>query len=380
MSASPATAALRQAVLETKDLDRLIAAIRDCGFQVIGPVVRDGAIAYEPIGCAADLPAGYVDEQGPGHYRLRREGARTFGYTVGATSWKRWLSPPRARMWRARSEGRAIEIVEGSETPARYALFGVRACELAAIAIQDRVYLGGPWTDPIYRARREQAFIVAAQCTRAGETCFCASTGSGPRASAGYDIALTEIVEADRHYFLAEGGSERGEEILHALELRASGPGEAAAAERAGSCAEVTMGRRLETDGLPEILRHNPEHPRWNDVAKRCMACGNCTQVCPTCFCTSVVDVAALGGGTGERIRRWDSCFAPEFSYIHGGSVRASVRSRYRQWLTHKLGTWQAQFGTPGCVGCGRCITWCPAGIDLTEEAAAIRAGAPREE
>jgi ferredoxin len=135
------------------------------------------------------------------------------------------------------------------------------------------------------------------------------------------------------------------------------------------------MGRAMETDGLPALLARNPEHPRWAQVAERCLTCGNCTLSCPTCFCHTVEDVADLAGTTAERVRRWDSCFTSEFSYIHGGSVRPSARSRYRQWLTHKLSAWHDQFGTSGCVGCGRCITWCPAKIDITEEVHAIREG-----
>lgn len=94
--------------------------------------------------------------------------------------------------------------------------------------------------------------------------------------------------------------------------------------------------------------------------------------VCPTCFCTGVEDVTALAGDVTERVRKWDSCFTADFSYQHGGVVRESTKSRYRQWLTHKLSSWVDQFGSSGCVGCGRCITWCPTGIDLTAEVAAI--------
>ncbi|MBF0393567.1 MAG: 4Fe-4S dicluster domain-containing protein, partial [Alphaproteobacteria bacterium] len=118
----------------------------------------------------------------------------------------------------------------------------------------------------------------------------------------------------------------------------------------------------------------NREHPRWDEVAKRCLTCGNCTMVCPTCFCTTVDDVTDLGGTRTERVRSWDSCFTLDFSYIHGGSVRNEGSSRYRQWITHKLSSWHDQFGSSGCVGCGRCITWCPVGIDITEEVGAIRA------
>ena len=125
---------------------------------------------------------------------------------------------------------------------------------------------------------------------------------------------------------------------------------------------------------IKELLYRNLEHPRWEDVARRCLSCTNCTLVCPTCFCTTVEDATDLSGGHAERRRRWDSCFSMDFSYIHGGYIRPSVKARYRQWMTHKLATWIDQFGTSGCVGCGRCITWCPVGIDITAEVKAIRA------
>jgi ferredoxin len=142
------------------------------------------------------------------------------------------------------------------------------------------------------------------------------------------------------------------------------------------------MGRGLDTTGIQELFYANYEHPRWDEVAARCLNCGNCTMVCPTCFCHTLEDSLDLTGTVGERRRRQDVCFTVDFSYLHGGSIRPSPRSRYRQWLTHKLATWIDQFGCSGCVGCGRCITWCPVGIDLTEEVRAIRetaAGAPKE-
>jgi Fe-S-cluster-containing hydrogenase component 2 len=135
------------------------------------------------------------------------------------------------------------------------------------------------------------------------------------------------------------------------------------------------VGRRLDDPAaVPAGLQAALEHPRWDDVARRCLTCGNCTMVCPTCFCTQVTDTTDLTGDHAERWRRWDSCFTLEYSHVHGGSVRTSTRSRYRQWLTHKLSTWHDQFGTTGCVGCGRCIAWCPVGIDLTEEVRALLA------
>jgi ferredoxin len=363
------------------DLDRLIETLAARGYAVIGPVVRDGTIDLAPIAGTADLPAGWSDQQEAGTYRLTRgEGAALFDYTLGPSSWKRFLHPPGVRLWRARRNGKELEIVEGPEPGERYAFLGVRPCELQAIAIQDRVFVGGPYVDPIYRERREPAFIIVVQCGRAGRTCFCASMGSGPRADSGFDLALTEVLEDGRPCYVAKAGSPRATELLAGLGARPATPRELEAAGRAHERAVGQMGRKLDARGLTEMLSEAHDHPRWEEVAKRCLACGNCTQVCPTCFCTTVEDRLDLGGGGADRILRWDSCFTLEYSYIHGGPVRPSIRARYRQWLSHKLGSWPLQFGTSGCVGCGRCITWCPAGIDITEEVAALRKGGSKKE
>jgi ferredoxin len=264
--------------------------------------------------------------------------------------------------------------VDEAPAPARpLALLGARPCDLRAIAIQDRVFLEGRYVERDYAQRREGAFVVAVNCGEPGATCFCASMGPGPRAETGFDLALTELTDGG-HRFLVEVGSERGRQLLAALPAGDATPVDREAAIRVTDEAAQRMGRHLESAGLHELLAANLDHPRFAEVAERCLTCGNCTLVCPTCFCTSVEDVNDLDDGSAERWRAWDSCFSIDHSYIHGGSVRRSPRARYRQWLTHKFGTWFDQFGTSGCVGCGRCITWCPVGIDVTEELAAIRA------
>jgi ferredoxin len=244
---------------------------------------------------------------------------------------------------------------------------------MAAIAVQDRVLLQGTYTDPVYQARRGKVVLIAVNCTRAGGTCFCTSMGTGPKVTSGYDIALTEVLEDGKHYFVAQTGTELGEEIVREVPHQEAGEKEKQTAEGLVAKAAGEMGRTLEAEGVHDLLVANLEHKRWDEAARRCLTCGNCTLVCPTCFCTTVEDVTDLTGEQAERWRRWDSCFTLDFSYIHGGSVRPSGRARYRQWMTHKLATWHDQFGTSGCVGCGRCITWCPVGIDITEEARAIR-------
>jgi sulfhydrogenase subunit beta (sulfur reductase) len=362
-------------VITCEGLQTLIRILLAEGYQVLGPTVRDGAIVYDKIADAHDLPRGWTDRQAPGRYHLQRRADNAlFGFAVGPHSWKQFLHPPVEKLWTAhRGDGR-ITVADERTAPPKFAFIGVRACEIKAIGIQDRIFCEGPYLDTAYEMRRRDAFIVAVNCGEAGGTCFCVSMQTGPKAEAGFDLALTELIDEDGHEFLVEIGSESGAKRLEQVSRRPAIDTEIAAAEEAVERTASQMGRALDTDGIKELLLSNLSHPRWDDVADRCLTCGNCTMVCPTCFCTTVEDRSDLTGSSAERIRKWDSCFTMDFSYIHGGSVRKTSRSRYRQWMTHKLATWIDQFGTSGCVGCGRCITWCPVGIDITEEAAAIRA------
>jgi sulfhydrogenase subunit beta (sulfur reductase) len=362
-------------VLEPDALEALVAALCARGYRVLGPKLRDGAIVYDDLGSAAELPIGWTDTQQPGRYRVeRRDDAARFGYAVGPHSWKQFLLPARLRIWRARRDGEGFEIDhDDAETAPPLAFVGVRGCELSAIAIQDRVLLGGRHVDTDYAQRRDGVFVVAVDCFAPADTCFCVSMGGGPRVAAGYDLALSEILDGE-HRFLARAGSERGAELLRELPRRRAAAEDVAAADAAVEGAARRMTRTVESGDLRDLLARNLENPRWEQVAERCLTCGNCTMVCPTCFCTNVEDVSDLAGTDVERVRLWESCFAVDHSFLHGGSVRRSGRSRYRQWLTHKFGTWHDQFDSSGCVGCGRCIAWCPVGIDVTEELAAIRA------
>jgi sulfhydrogenase subunit beta (sulfur reductase) len=356
-------------------LQALVDALAARGYRVIGPTVRDGAIVYDDIATIADLPIGWRDRQEPGRYRLeRRDDEALFGFAVGPQAWKRFLHPPVETLWTARKSEDGLSLQTAQEDAAKFAFIGVRACEIHAIAIQDRVFCEGPFVDTTYAMRRRDAFVVAVNCGEPGGNCFCVSMQTGPQAQSGFDLALTELIDGTAHDFLVEIGSDAGADVLSHVPHRPASNAEIAGADAVVTRAAGRMGRTLETDGLKELLQNNLDHPRWDAVAEGCLTCANCTMVCPTCFCTTVEDHSDLAGASAERVRKWDSCFSLDFSYLHGGSVRKSGRSRYRQWMTHKLAHWYDQFGTSGCVGCGRCITWCPVGIDITEEAAAIRA------
>jgi ferredoxin len=365
-------------IVTTEGLQALLDALRRGGYRVIGPTVRDAAIVYDDIAAVADLPAGWTDEQDGGRYRLhRRDDGALFGYAVGPHSWKKFLHPAAQPLWSAERTERGVTVTPAPLPVDRFAFIGVRACDLHAIAIQDRVLTGGAAVDPGYRRRRQGAFIVALNCGVAGGTCFCVSMQTGPKAAGGYDLALTELADPHDHRFVIDIGSEEGSSVLAELPHRPATDKETAQADAVVAHTAAGMGRHMRADDVHDLLLRNLDHPRWDVVAARCLTCTNCTMVCPTCFCTTVEDSSDLTGAKMARSQRWDSCFTMDFSYIHGGSVRPGTRSRYRQWMTHKLATWWDQFGTTGCVGCGRCITWCPVGIDITEEVAAIRDSEP---
>jgi ferredoxin len=367
-----APGAASPAAFELAGLDRLVEVLIADGYRVVGPTVRDNAIVLDELDSAAQLPGGWGVDTGPGYYRLRRRAdAAVFAHSAGPGSWKQFLHPPRRQLWSAGPDGDFRPVPPPSP---RYAFLGVRGCDLAATGILSHVLGGGAHRDGAFTGTRQGLFIVAVNCTEPGGVCFCASMGTGPATGPGYDLALTERIDDSGHWFVAESGSPDGARILAQVPHRGASEAESESAQAEVSAAAERMGREMPSVDLPALIQESRESPHWADVASRCLACANCTMVCPTCFCFSVEEVTDLAGTDAERQRSWDSCFTLDHSYLHGGPVRTSNRSRYRQWMTHKLATWHDQFGTSGCVGCGRCITWCPVGIDITEEVAAIAA------
>jgi sulfhydrogenase subunit beta (sulfur reductase) len=359
------------------DLDALFPAIRKAGFETLGPTLRDGALVIDTIESTRDLPTGWTDEQSPGSYRLRRRTDEAlFAYAVGPTSWKRFLHHPAIRLFQIRSQPETgWTVVSDNSPPPKLAFIGMRACELHALSIRDRVLLKGKYAEPDYKLARENVFIASVNCSHPAAMCFCTSMNAGPRCPDGFDLAITEILEGG-HRFLIEVGTEKGRAVLQDVPHREATDLDLDDAENVINNAKASIRKTLDTRGLKQLLFASVEHPTWERVARRCMACSNCTMSCPTCFCTNFEDSSDVTGETAERWRYWDSCFSQQYSYIHGGSVRNSGAARYRHFLLHKFASWWDQFGTSGCVGCGRCITWCPAGIDITEEIRGIRESA----
>jgi ferredoxin len=357
--------------LPRSELQKLFDCLSDDGYSIFAPQLRDDRIVYAETSDAGHLPWGASLVQGPGFSRIGNSGHQScFAWANGPQALKPLLFSPKESLWRLhrKEAGFAVEFIDSPRRP--LAVIGVRACDLAALRIQDRHFLGGPYPDPHYGARREGLLLIAVNCTHPAATCFCASTGDGPEAKESFDIGLTEVEDG----FVAESGSPNGERIVAML-----APAEASSAQiEAAACrlrnAASSQQKSLPSTSLRDALMERLDHPRWQAVAERCLSCGNCTAVCPTCFCHAETETASLDGSHSLHGREWDSCFGERHGYIHGKQLRPEIHQRYRQWLTHKLATWHDQFGRSGCVGCGRCIAWCPVGIDITEEAAALLA------
>lgn len=361
-------------------LDDLIGLLGVGGRRVAGPTVRDGAVVVGDLPNAAALPTGWTLVTGPGLARVERlpdgpGAARTFHYPVTADGIKRFTFPSRveALSMATADDGRVAVTVEAPPAPVALAIIGARACDLAALAIHDRVLAGGPAVDPDYAARRSDLVVVAVECAVAGSTCFCASMGSGPEVTSGADLVLGELDDG----FVIRAPTPAGKQLAAALELEPAGAERAARATAEVAAVRASMGTGAVPANSRSVLIANLEGPRWDAIAERCVACANCTLVCPTCFCTGQEIVSGFDGAASSVTRAWDSCFTDGFAQVAGGSFRPRHRDRYRQWLTHKFATWWDQFGSSGCVGCGRCIAWCPVGIDIRAELWALTGRAP---
>ncbi len=370
---------LTSAVVGLDGLMCVIGELDRAGYEVWAPAIRDGVLVTRRFQDGDELPVGYVSDQSPGAYELVPTSDRSrFGWAVGPQPWKPLLHPASVTtMTMAQTDGVSTVSVSVAPRPRKpLALFGMRPCDIAGVDKLDRVLLERPSSgEPTYTARRSDAFFVVVNCGVPASTCFCSSVDTGPHVdgrSTAHDLEVTELVgetsTSDPEYVIA-AFSERGADILEGVlshvESTAVSDVHLDRVTMSRATAENNMQRRLPADRVAPALTGSHDSARWEDVAETCLACGNCTAVCPTCFCTTINDVGDLAGTRVERHRDWESCFSLEFSRLGNSPVRSSVAARYRQWMTHKLGTWHDQFGESGCVGCGRCTTWCPVGIDF---------------
>jgi ferredoxin len=359
-----------QSFFPRQDINRLILLLIDNGYQCVGPVLRDEAIQYLPIADIGDLPVGAELQQAPAVYRVSQgSGERLFSWANGPQALRPMLFPPHEVLWQAqRDPSGGLEFSQSEAEMAPTAVIGLKACDLAAMELQDQHFLSLGEEDPQYKKRRDSLLLIGVDCSHPSDTCFCASTGDGPDVRSGFDLAMSELDDG----FVLRAGTQRGGDLLDKMQLGLASDDQIQRCADQSRDAVAAQKRQLPDADLHKLLFEHPDHPYWQQIAERCTACGSCTSVCPTCFCFSEHAETSLDGASSQQVREWSSCFAPGHSTFCGHPVRADIAARYRQWVTHKLAGWHEQFGRSGCVGCGRCISWCPVGIDITQAAASV--------
>lgn len=361
--------------LDRADLQCLYDALTKAGYKVIGPQAKDGAIVFSHLKSVDGLPWGTVERVKPGSYTLEQEhNNRCFNWNTGPQLLKPWLFKPQELLWHGEESDDGIRFKQAEVSAEPLAFIGLRACDIAALYLQDKHFLHGEYPDPWYSEQRHKLCLVAVNCSQSAETCFCVSTGDGPEVTFGFDVLLDEVDEG----YLVQSKSDKGDAVVAELPLMPSNQMLEHQARQQLAKASVQTKVMPDAKQLAKLTEHLNAQ-QWQDIAQRCFACGNCTLVCPTCFCSKQESEMAPENGAHQQVRYWDSCFSEKHSYIAGKHIRGEISQRYRQWMLHKLATWQDQYGRSGCVGCGRCISWCPAAIDIVQEASIILGGEAHE-
>jgi ferredoxin len=348
----------------------LLRNLQGLGYTVVGPSLSEGVVRLREIDDAGDLAAGILDEHAPGRYTVASGSRLMFASVNGPDSPKKFLHPAEVEIQRLAEADRGFKEVSRFHSQKKYAFVGIRPCDLKGVEVMDRTMMAPGFEDPVYSSFRKDSVFVVVNCTRSGSNCFCTTMGTGPEAESGYDVAITELPDK-----LILDVPEKSIGLLRGVDATPASEDDVREGREAVARARDQMNRRFERENLSAKMGEGMDSSVWGQAAERCLACGNCSLVCPTCFCNSLQDREDLAEGTVSRVRVWDSCLSKEFTYSAGGNPRQQKLARYRQFVMHKFAYWPEQFGPYGCVGCGRCVTWCPVGIDITATVSGVLKG-----
>lgn len=299
-------------------------------FEVIAPVKTHGEVVFTSLSEDSQVVCDYENTLVPP---------------------KEFFLPPTEIIFNFTLNKEGFDIVLPEKEEERRVIFGIRPCDVNALLILDKVF-EGEQRDEYYLLKRERTTLVALGCNRPLARCFCGSVGAGPSLSGNFDVLLTELDD----FYLVEVASDKGRELIDkAPELFL----EASKESREGKEQVVEQAKRLASKPVlaSEVARRMEacfNDGMWKELGKRCLQCGGCTYLCPTCYCFDVVD--RVDNSKGVRMRCWDCCLLPGFTRMAGGlNPRESAEARIKQRFYHKWDYFVERFGVFQCVGCGRC-------------------------
>jgi len=346
-----------------EELTQIVAVLMAEGYTVIGPKDKKLALNLEKLSSPDELALGFVSEEKEGYYRLKPAKTLAIDAAKPMNSPKYYTEKANQLLYTASQVNNQWEFKTAVVEPEPIAFFGLNACDVASLYILDLTFKQ-EFKDPVYEKNRQAVqFVVGVNCTHPGNNCFCSTYNTGPRLTYPYDLGLTCLGET----YLVEAGSQKGKEVLAKLKSEPASQAHLQQKETLLEKAKKQMSKAFNLKKACQVLADNYEHPYWDEPSERCLSCANCINVCPTCYCYQIYRRANLSADEVAVFRSLDACHHLEFAAVHGGNFRPRRVDRLRHWVNHKIFWTIEQYGVPGCVGCGRCITWCPTAIDITE-------------
>ena len=342
---------LKDGFLPVPNVIGWLRSISGTGKEVLVPVDTDGKVGFEPISKVKDAQVllKYANSHRPPKGLVFPQNEVFLKYETSKAP--------------TGTKGK-LKVKEVRPQMAETVLFGIRPCDARALAILDKVF-SAPNTDVYYWDRRTKVALVGMACTEPAVNCFCTSVGGDPAGTEGLDVRLTEVWGG----YYVEALTKKGVELLSSPEIEAVKDGQREKAETVHKEAHKEFARShkgsvIEPKEMAQLLTGKFDDPYWDEVARKCIGCGACTYLCPTCHC---FDISDEGSPTkGRRVRTWDTCQFADFTlHTSGHNPRPLKKSRIRQRVFHKFKYMPENLGTIGCVGCGRCISMCPMNMDI---------------